>query len=568
MADAVAQIRAPGRAGVHGGGQIRRIEDRAIAEQGGDASDAASSRRGGDQRRQSAGRDARRSTAPGCWFFSARATTAATRCSPPRGWPGGGPRSPRCAASARRTRPDSRRCWPPADDSSTSTRGAYDLTRTDLALDGVLGIGGRPGLPGRARPAGRRPRPGAGARDRGRHALRRGGRHRRSAGTVGARGAHGHLRRTEGLPPARAGSQPVRGGHADRYRAGFRHRAARLTPGDTDRTIWRGWPYPGERSDKYSRGVVGMDTGSKEYPGRRSRCPRRGVRRGGHGPIPRRGTPGGNHRGQLPHVVFSPGRVQAWLFGSGWGDRADGAGVPARPPQGLPAVVDADGLRYLPDRTPPPGCSPRTPGSWPHCWPRAPRVRMIRCARSAKAPPHRRDGAAQRRQPTGGLAPDAGPVELPSRPGMDRPGRLRRRAGRGVRRAAGSRGRLGRPGCWARRSRRSPPRSTRARCHRPTSPGLRGPARRWWQRQREARVTGQQRRGARASTRPRSAPTSISPPSAPTLRRWRACRGPRSDGGGQGRRLRPRDAGLRARSAGRRRELARRGHARRGAGPP
>ena len=30
---------------------------------------------------------------------------------------------------------------------------------------------------------------------------------------------------------------------------------------------------------------------------------------------------------QLPNVVFSPGRVQAHLFGSGWGERTDGAEV-------------------------------------------------------------------------------------------------------------------------------------------------------------------------------------------------------------------------------------------------
>jgi NAD(P)H-hydrate repair Nnr-like enzyme with NAD(P)H-hydrate dehydratase domain len=52
-------------------------------------------------------------------------------------------------------------------------------------------------------------------------------------------------------------------------------------------------------------------------------------------------------------VVFSPGRVQAHLFGSGWGDRADGAEVLAQvAEQGLPAVVDADGLRYLPRPAP------------------------------------------------------------------------------------------------------------------------------------------------------------------------------------------------------------------------
>jgi NAD(P)H-hydrate repair Nnr-like enzyme with NAD(P)H-hydrate dehydratase domain len=29
------------------------------------------------------------------------------------------------------------------------------------------------------------------------------------------------------------------------------------------------WPYPNERSDKYARGVVGVDTGSEQYPVRR-----------------------------------------------------------------------------------------------------------------------------------------------------------------------------------------------------------------------------------------------------------------------------------------------------------
>jgi NAD(P)H-hydrate repair Nnr-like enzyme with NAD(P)H-hydrate dehydratase domain len=58
-------------------------------------------------------------------------------------------------------------------------------------------------------------------------------------------------------------------------------------------------------------------------------------------------------RGQLPNVVFSPGRVQAHLLGSGWGDRPDGAdAVAAALDTGLPAVVDADGLRFLPDRLP------------------------------------------------------------------------------------------------------------------------------------------------------------------------------------------------------------------------
>ena len=58
-------------------------------------------------------------------------------------------------------------------------------------------------------------------------------------------------------------------------------------------------------------------------------------------------------RRRLPDVVFSPGRVQAHLLGSGWGDRPDGADVVAAAlDTGLPAVVDADGLRFLPDHLP------------------------------------------------------------------------------------------------------------------------------------------------------------------------------------------------------------------------
>ena len=56
---------------------------------------------------------------------------------------------------------------------------------------------------------------------------------------------------------------------------------------------------------------------------------------------------------QLPNVVFAPGRVQAHLFGSGWGERADGADVLQQALEsGLPTVVDADGLKYLPEKLP------------------------------------------------------------------------------------------------------------------------------------------------------------------------------------------------------------------------
>jgi hydroxyethylthiazole kinase-like uncharacterized protein yjeF len=114
------------------------------------------------------------------------------------------------------------------------------------------------------------------------------------------------------------------------------------------------WPYPTERSDKYARGVVGVDTGSDQYPGAAVMSVY-GAVYGGAGYVRFLGAegPAATISAQLPNVVFSPGRVQAYLFGSGWGERTDGAKMLAEVAEdGLPAVVDADGLGYLPKPAP------------------------------------------------------------------------------------------------------------------------------------------------------------------------------------------------------------------------
>jgi ADP-dependent NAD(P)H-hydrate dehydratase / NAD(P)H-hydrate epimerase len=114
------------------------------------------------------------------------------------------------------------------------------------------------------------------------------------------------------------------------------------------------WPYPTERSDKYARGVVGVDTGSDQYPGAAVMSVY-GAVYGGAGYVRYLGAerPAATISAQLPNVVFSPGRVQARLFGSGWGERPDGSQVLARAAEeGVPAVVDADGLGYLPQPAP------------------------------------------------------------------------------------------------------------------------------------------------------------------------------------------------------------------------
>ncbi|GAA1841986.1 NAD(P)H-hydrate epimerase [Microlunatus capsulatus] len=115
-----------------------------------------------------------------------------------------------------------------------------------------------------------------------------------------------------------------------------------------------GWPYPGAASDKYARGVVGLDAGSDQYPGA-GVLSTTGAVHAGAGMVRFLGAdrPAELVRRRLPDVVFSPGRVQAHLLGSGWGDRPDGADVVAAAlDTGLPAVVDADGLRFLPDHLP------------------------------------------------------------------------------------------------------------------------------------------------------------------------------------------------------------------------
>ena len=98
--------------------------------------------------------------------------------------------------------------------------------------------------------------------------------------------------------------------------------------------------------------MVGIDTGSDTYPGAAIMTVH-GAVHAGAGMVRFLGAdrPAQVIGSQLPNVVFAPGRVQAHLFGSGWGERADGAEVLQRAlDSGLPTVVDADGLKYLPER--------------------------------------------------------------------------------------------------------------------------------------------------------------------------------------------------------------------------
>jgi ADP-dependent NAD(P)H-hydrate dehydratase / NAD(P)H-hydrate epimerase len=231
---------------------------------------------------------------------------------------------------------------------------AIDPMPYDLVIDGILGIGGRPGLPdpvarlvqsvaAQGIPTIAVDLPSGVAADSG--AVPGAAVQATETVTFGERKPC-HL-----LQPAlsRCGSISV----VDIGLGTDHDETADLVGLDED-DLARAWPYPTERSDKYARGVVGVDTGSDQYPGAAVMSVY-GAVYGGAGYVRFLGAerPAATISDQLPNVVFSPGRVQAHLFGSGWGERADGAKVLATvAEEGLPAVVDADGLGYLPKPAP------------------------------------------------------------------------------------------------------------------------------------------------------------------------------------------------------------------------
>lgn len=231
--------------------------------------------------------------------------------------------------------------------------GDHDLAGVDLVIDGVLGIGGRPGLPDAcaAWAAGALARgipivsvdlPSGVDTDTG----------QAPAGSVQASRTvtFGTCKPCHVIEPA-AGQA----GQVEVVDIGLD--ASRTTPA---LAAWEvpdvaaRWPVPGPTSDKYARGVVGIDTGSDAYPGA-GVLSTYGAVYGGAGMVRYLGAERSAEiiARELPNVVFAEGRVQCWLVGSGWGERDGGTEVIGRlVEEGLQLVIDADGLRHLPDQLP------------------------------------------------------------------------------------------------------------------------------------------------------------------------------------------------------------------------
>jgi hydroxyethylthiazole kinase-like uncharacterized protein yjeF len=111
---------------------------------------------------------------------------------------------------------------------------------------------------------------------------------------------------------------------------------------------------PAEDFDKYRRGVLGMVTGSARYPGAAVLGVEAAVR-SGLGMVryigDQRAADFVLHR--RPEVVTAPGRVQAWLLGSGMDAESRDSDATARLAEALaqpvPVVIDAGALDLIAD---------------------------------------------------------------------------------------------------------------------------------------------------------------------------------------------------------------------------
>jgi ADP-dependent NAD(P)H-hydrate dehydratase / NAD(P)H-hydrate epimerase len=104
-------------------------------------------------------------------------------------------------------------------------------------------------------------------------------------------------------------------------------------------------PRPGDDAQKYTRGVVGVRAGSARYPGA-GVLSTSGAACGLVGMVRYAGGAPDAVLAAHPEVVVGEGRVQAWVVGSG-GDEAAAAALTAALRDDVPLVVDADALQHL-----------------------------------------------------------------------------------------------------------------------------------------------------------------------------------------------------------------------------
>ena len=116
------------------------------------------------------------------------------------------------------------------------------------------------------------------------------------------------------------------------------------------------WPVPGRTDHKYTRGVVGLATGSQRYPGAAVLGAVAAVTSGA-GMVRYVGPPRPTNAvlAAAPEVVFGQGRVQAWVVGSGIDAQTEAASESERyltarqaMEADVPVVIDAGALEWVP----------------------------------------------------------------------------------------------------------------------------------------------------------------------------------------------------------------------------
>ena len=167
---------------------------------------------------------------------------------------------------------------------------------------------------------------------------------------MGRRGARGRAEGDVGLMVPRPGAASA---FPRAYREGMSDARDDEVPEgwirqDEERTR-RAIRLPRDDDDKYTRGVLGVRTGSDRYPGA-AVLGVEAAARTGVGMIRYLGPAGASASvlARRPEVVTADGRVQAWLVGSGLDaahrDDATTDAIAAALGQGLPSVVDAGAL--------------------------------------------------------------------------------------------------------------------------------------------------------------------------------------------------------------------------------
>ncbi len=118
------------------------------------------------------------------------------------------------------------------------------------------------------------------------------------------------------------------------------------------------WPVPGASDDKYSRGVLGVVAGGEDYTGAAVLCSTAAVG-AGLGMLRYVGTPTPVSlvRAAVPEAVIGAGRVQAWVVGPGLDTESSGPGsreqldvARSALASDLPVLVDAGGLALVAGR--------------------------------------------------------------------------------------------------------------------------------------------------------------------------------------------------------------------------